>query len=108
MENNFWNRVKTLIKEKGITQAQFAEQNGFAVNTFLGWISKNRSPDLDVAVSIAQKLDTTVEYLVNGETNELTPDESKLLNFYRESPEACKPMVMNNAMLLAGLKGKVD
>lgn len=108
MENNFWNRVKTLIKEKGITQAQFAEQNGFAINTFLGWISKNRSPDLDIAVNIAKKLDTSVEFLVNGETNELTPDESKLLNFYRDIPEACKPMLLRQAEELASLKGKVN
>ena len=108
MEDKFWNRVKGLIKDKGMTQAEFAEQNGFSVNTFLGWISKNRSPDLDIAVVIAEQLDTTVDYLITGKTQELSTEENKLLNLYRGVPDLCKPIILNIAEQLAGLKGKIN
>lgn len=95
MENNFWDRVKALIKEKGLTQAQFAEQNGYAVNTFVGWISKNRSPDLDIAVNIAKQLGTTVEYLVTGEIAGLSQEDIELLKDFHSASEVFQQSILN-------------
>lgn len=44
-----------------------AEQTGIPISTINGWFSEDRQPRIEIAVRIAQALDTTVEYLVTGE-----------------------------------------
>ena len=62
----FWNRVKPLIKEKGLTQASFAEKCGISFGTFQGWIAKSVLPSVVDGYKIADALNTSVEYLVTG------------------------------------------
>jgi transcriptional regulator with XRE-family HTH domain len=62
----FWQRVKTAIKSQNTTQEWVAHKASISFRTFCGWIAKDRLPDANDAVSIAQSLNTTVEYLVTG------------------------------------------
>ena len=62
----FWNRVKACIKEKGLTQKEFAESCRFTYGTFRNWTSKNVSVPLLYANRISKCLDVSLDYLING------------------------------------------
>jgi transcriptional regulator with XRE-family HTH domain len=64
--NAFWNRVKILLKEKGVTQVAMAKACGFSPATFKGWMAKLVTPTVDSAFAIAQYLDVSLEYLISG------------------------------------------
>lgn len=65
-EENFWNRVKALLKQNKLTQENLAEKAGLNFNNLKQQIFYNRIPDAVQSVAIAQVLDTSVEYLVTG------------------------------------------
>ena len=62
----FWKRVKKLLKEKNITQAEAAKACDLSLYTFRGWMAKGISPPLCDAVKIARLLGVSLEYLVAG------------------------------------------
>lgn len=66
MCEEFWQRVKFLIKENNTKQEWLAEKTGIKYQTLRSMISKNTFPKVDDAVKIAHALNTTVEFLVNG------------------------------------------
>lgn len=68
---SFWMRVKMLIKERKMTQKQFAKDLGIPTGTFEGLIYHNRMPILTIAMQIANALDVSVEYLVSGKDRSL-------------------------------------
>ena len=70
--NAFWHRVKTLIKEKAVTQDTAARAVGLSPNTFRAWMSKNRIPPLSFACKFARYFDVSLEYLVNGKVTRKT------------------------------------
>lgn len=65
-EENFWNRVKALLKQNKLTQENLAEKAGLNFNNLKQQIFYNRIPDAVQSVAIAQVLETSVEYLVTG------------------------------------------
>ncbi|MCL2443791.1 MAG: helix-turn-helix domain-containing protein [Treponema sp.] len=65
-EKAFWNRVKSLINNKGVTQEITAKACRISINTWRGWGSKNIVPSLDDCVKIAKYLDVSMDYLVTG------------------------------------------
>jgi transcriptional regulator with XRE-family HTH domain len=88
MNNNayeFWQRVKELIKSQKTTQEWVANTAGVSFNNFKQQIFHNRIPTADEAVGIAKALNTTVEYLVAGESTdavaELNELKKKVLEF---------------------------
>ena len=77
----FWDRLNSLIKEKGFTQNSLSEYCGFNSRRIQNLSAGNRIPDVFEAVKIAQALGTTVEYLVTGENSPpITNIKSSLLN----------------------------
>lgn len=70
---NFWNNVKSKIREANTTQEWVASHCDIDFGTFRGWIARHRLPRADAAVKIAAALGTTVEYLITG----LKPDDHK-------------------------------
>jgi transcriptional regulator with XRE-family HTH domain len=62
----FWRRVKTCIKENGITQEETAKACGFSYATFRNWIYKNVNPPLMYAHQISRYLGVSLEYLISG------------------------------------------
>lgn len=75
----FWERVKTFIKQRNTTQNWVSQQCGVSINVFKSWISNNRLPDAAQSVAIAKSLNTTVEYLVTGDSVLPKPDVSKII-----------------------------
>ena len=80
MDNNqFWERVKTLSKEHHLTQQEICNLIGILLGTLKGWITNNRLPDAEGAVSIANVFHTTVEYLVTGNQSSEREKADKLV-----------------------------
>jgi transcriptional regulator with XRE-family HTH domain len=65
---NFWDRIQDEIDREKTTYAYIAKQIGKTESTVSGWHrgEKKIIPPANLAVKIAQILDTTVEYLVTG------------------------------------------
>ena len=68
------NFLKTLRKEKGITQEQFAETLNVARRTVSRWETGSNMPDLAVLIEIADFYDVELRELLDGERR------SKLMN----------------------------
>lgn len=62
----FWKRIKDLIKERHITQAEAARVAHMSVNTFKAWMSRGTIPSLDVAYNLARYFEVSLEYLISG------------------------------------------
>lgn len=73
----FWANVKDELEYNLITQKELAESINISYNTLQSWITKNRLPDASNAVKIAQRLKTTVEYLVTGKQPDFTKNQNK-------------------------------
>jgi repressor LexA len=63
---SFWELVKVLMKEYGITQEILAEKCQIKPRTFENWLYRKLLPDTMEVYNIASQLHTTVEYLVSG------------------------------------------
>ena len=74
----FYERVKALCKEKGISQIELCESCEINLQSHRGRISKNVAPDVFDACKIAAFLNTTVEYLVTGEEKDPLADENSM------------------------------
>lgn len=94
----FWERLNSLIKQSNTTQSELTEKCGFDSPRRIQNLSAgDRLPNCEDAVKIAKALNTTVEYLVTGDTGKdiiLSPDENVLLSAYRKIPKAYKRMAL--------------
>lgn len=82
---NFWDRVDTLLENKGMSRKELAAEASFDVSGIGKGKSKklNSSPSADIAVRIARVLGTTVEYLVSGEIPSSQTQNLNLDSFYK-------------------------
>ena len=62
----FWNRVKTLLKQKKITEKMAADKLGIPLNTWRGWNSKGIIPSLYDCVALSDLLKVSLDYLAYG------------------------------------------
>ena len=68
---DFWGRVKAAIEEQKTSQELLAQKCGINRRTLENQIYRNIMPDVVTGQKIAEALNTTVEYFVNGiKTNE--------------------------------------
>ena len=67
----FWERTKKMIRERKITQIQFADQININYNTFKNWLYIGIIPDVHTAYNISTILGVSMEYLVTGRTRKL-------------------------------------
>jgi len=82
---DFWMRLKNEIKAKNTTQEWIARQIGVPFGTFKKWMTRKTYPDIREGVEIAKLLETSVEYLVTGVTQEnLSDTERELIHAYRK------------------------
>ena len=59
--------LKTLRKEKNLTQEQFAEQLGVSGRTVSRWETGTNMPDISLLVEIAEFYNISVTELIDGE-----------------------------------------
>lgn len=72
----FWDRVKSALNSKNISEAELGRRIGLAQASINGWKTKGSIPRADIAYKTAEVLNTTVEYLVSGNQIKLENDSS--------------------------------
>ena len=59
------NRIKEVLKEKGIKQVWLAEKLGKSYNMVNGYVSNKRQPSIEVLYEIAKLLQVDAKELLN-------------------------------------------
>ena len=94
----FWKRIKALIKEKHITQAEAAKIGRLPFNTLKAWMSRGTIPSLDVAYNLARYFGVTLEYLISGKEADMAAQIDDVLLSLKRTEEKLKK-VRNKASL---------
>lgn len=97
MNEIFWNNVKSLLKEKKLSQNAFARLLEVEIRTFQDWVYSKRLPTVEMAKKIADKLEVSLDYLLTGTMQDnpvLTADEKELIDFYRKTANVYKNLVV--------------
>ena len=83
---NFWERVDKELEYLGKTRKSLASEVGFNLGNIGKGIQLGSIPSAETAVKIAQVLDVSVEYLVNGTEPVKNPtDKQTEQKHYNES-----------------------
>lgn len=64
METTVGERLKGLVREKGLEQRQAAEQLKIKIPTFNGYVSNNREPSIVRLIQMAEYFNVTIDYLI--------------------------------------------
>ena len=86
----FWQRVRSLIKEKRVTQAEVAKSCGLAYSTFRRWITKNTIPPLDIASALSDYFGVSLDYLTFGKEKDMSAGIEKALVSLQKTSEQLK------------------
>lgn len=77
---SFIERLDFLIEKKQTSRQDVAEYAGLAKSTISEWARTGALPRADVAIKIAEYLNTTVEYLITGKESDNSPVINDLKN----------------------------
>jgi transcriptional regulator with XRE-family HTH domain len=84
----FITRLEQLLKEKHISQSKLAVDVNMRRSTLSDWKNNGSVPPVDLAIKIADYLETSVEYLVTGkEIGGITHNQKTLLDNWNKLPE---------------------
>lgn len=75
----FWQRLENALKEKNITASDLSKILGVTSSVVYSWKLRESIPRADIAVKVAEVLDTSVEYLINGKSNILAQENHSFL-----------------------------
>ena len=64
-------RIRTLRKEKGITQEEFANRIGMSYKTINAIENGSKGTKIDTLVLMAEELETTLDYIVLGRKSDI-------------------------------------
>ena len=84
---DFWLRVKDKLDFQDMTQRDLAVKINEKYNTLQSWINRDRLPNAEQAVSIADVLNTSVEFLVTGKSSNKKNNYSKTVKLLEEAIE---------------------
>ncbi|MBQ6781959.1 MAG: helix-turn-helix transcriptional regulator [Treponema sp.] len=87
---DFWLRVKEKLDYQDCTQRDLSEKISESYNTLQSWINRDRLPNAEQAVKIADALNTSVEFLVTGKPLHKKNDQSKTLKLLEQAIENLK------------------
>ena len=84
---DFWLRVKDKLDFQDSTQRDLAQNINESYNTLQSWINRDRLPNAEQAVKIADALNTSVEFLVTGKSNNRKNDHSTTVKLLEQAIE---------------------
>ena len=84
---DFWLRVKDKLDFQDSTQRDLAQNINESYNTLQSWINRDRLPNAEQAVKIAEALNTSVEFLVTGKSSNKKNDHSKTVKLLEQAIE---------------------
>ena len=100
----FYERLKLLMKETGITQKELTQNLGINKNSFSYWKLKGNTPNGEIILKLAKYFDVSVPYLL-GETEikkravpseqPLTPMQEKALDMIMSLPDSALEDLMH-------------
>jgi transcriptional regulator with XRE-family HTH domain len=85
--NDLGNRIQELRKQSGLSQTDLAGKIGLSKSQMIRYENKGVQPPADILNKLADVLNTTVDYLINGNSNEkaqATLKNTELLQRFRE------------------------
>lgn len=92
--NPLGDRIRTLRKEKSLTLEQLAEQSGSSKSYI--WELENKNPPRPSAEKlskIADKLGTTIEFLLQGESSQQDAADAHFYRSYQKMDEPTKAKI---------------
>ena len=84
---DFWLRVKDKLDFQDSTQRDLAQNINESYNTLQSWINRDRLPNAEQAVKIAEALNTSVEFLVTGKSNIRKKKKKKTVKLLEQAIE---------------------
>ena len=87
MKEKLSDRIKILREKSGYTQVELADRIGVSKSQFIRYETNDVQPPADKLNNLAEALETTVDYLINGAKNEKaksTLKNSELLHLFSE------------------------
>lgn len=103
-------RIRILCQENGTSITKIEKELGYANGTIGKWRTSKRKPPLEKVLAIARRLQTTVEYLYDGNKKAPADDGKRDITFddftyafYEESkdlPEEKKKMLLEMARFM--------
>ncbi len=85
--SNLGKRLMELRKAKGMSQSDLAKKVGLSYAQIGRYEKKGVQPPAEVLKKMANTLDTTVDFLINGATDEKAQaslKDAKLINYFKE------------------------
>lgn len=73
----FWDRLETSLSKNNLTAADLSRQLDISPTVITSWKTRGSIPRADIACKTAKVLNTTVEYLVDGDSSILPNTNSK-------------------------------
>lgn len=64
----FWERFEQALEDNKITASELSRSLGVASSVIYAWKQRDSIPRADVAVKVARRLNTSVEYLMTGDS----------------------------------------
>jgi len=87
MQTEFPDRLRTLRKQRGISQAALAERVSVHFTQISRYERGETKPNAQAITKLAKTLDTTVDYLMNGTTDDLAENaglEKEIITRFKE------------------------
>lgn len=89
-------RIENICKQKGYSIMRLEKESGLSNGQIRKW--KTQKPSYDKVASVANTLNVTIDWLITGkEAKNLTLDEKKLLELYRNTNDIGQPLTMKHA-----------
>lgn len=87
MQTELSSRLRTLRKQRGISQAALATQTNVHFTQISRYERGESKPNADAITKLATALDTTVDYLMNGTTGDVAENaglEKEIISRFKE------------------------
>lgn len=89
-------RIKMKCKEKGTSMNALEKELGFGNGSIRLWDKKE--PGSQKVILVAERLDLSLDWLLTGKESEnLTPEEQQLIDYYRKADDRGKRSILRTA-----------
>lgn len=93
-------RIKQKCKEKNTSMNALEKELGLGNGTIRLWDTKE--PGSGKVIAVAKRLDCSLDWILTGkEAPDLSPEEQKLVEYYRSMDDTGKRILMNDAAGIA-------
>ena len=89
-------RIENICKQKGYSIMRLEKESGLSNGQIRKW--KTQKPSYDKVASVANTLNVTIDWLITGkEASDLTQEENRLVELYRNTNDIGQPLTMKHA-----------